>query len=91
MSQTKGLLLIPDISGFTRFVNNTALEHSAHIISELLEVLLNSNKIGLELIEIGGDALFLYKPGDPDSLEEILGQCESMFIVSLQPKWTKVT
>lgn len=32
---------IPDISGFSQFVENTAIEHSIHIISELLEILIN--------------------------------------------------
>ncbi len=38
----KALFFIPDISGFTNFVNNTELEHSIHIISELLELLIDS-------------------------------------------------
>ena len=30
-------ILIPDISGFTTFVARTELEHSAHIVTELLD------------------------------------------------------
>jgi hypothetical protein len=54
---TKGLIFIPDISGFTRFVNEVEIDHSRHIIQELLEVIINSNKIGLEVSEIEGDAI----------------------------------
>ena len=53
----RGLLFIPDISGFTRFINQTDIEHSRLIIQELLEVLINANQIGLEVSEIEGDAI----------------------------------
>ncbi|MGK2864071.1 MAG: hypothetical protein ACSLE0_19220 [Chitinophagaceae bacterium] len=37
----KGLIFIPDISGFTGFVNETDIEHSRHIIQELQETMLS--------------------------------------------------
>ncbi len=40
---TNSLLFIPDISGFTQFVQNTEVDHSQHVISELLEVLITAN------------------------------------------------
>ena len=54
--ENKGLLFIPDISGFTQFVNETEIDHSRLIIQELLEILINANEIGLEISEIEGDA-----------------------------------
>ena len=54
-------ILIPDISGFTDFVTRIELEHGAHIIKELLEVLANANTTGFTLSEIEGDALLLYR------------------------------
>ena len=57
----QSLLFLPDISGFTKFVQTTEVEHSQHVIAELLEILIGSNQIGLELAEIEGDALFFYK------------------------------
>ncbi|MBZ9730643.1 DUF2652 domain-containing protein [Salegentibacter sp. JZCK2] len=51
---------IPDISGFSQFVENTAIEHSIHIISELLEILLDNNVLDMKLAEVEGDALFMY-------------------------------
>lgn len=51
---------IPDISGFSNFVENTAVEHSIHIISELLEILLDNNNLDMKLAEVEGDALFMY-------------------------------
>jgi len=52
------LLFLPDISGFTEFVQTTEVEHSQHVISELLEVLIEANTEQLQLAEIEGDALF---------------------------------
>ena len=75
----KGLIFIPDISGFTRFVNEVEIDHSRHIIQELLEVIINSNKIGLEISEIEGDAILFYKYGDSPDLKDVYGQVEKMF------------
>ena len=62
----KALYFMPDISGFTKFVNNTELEHSIHIISELLELLIDSKTIDLKLVEIEGDALFMFTTEIPN-------------------------
>ena len=75
----KGLLFIPDISGFTRFIHQSEIEHSRAIIQELLEILVNANQIGLEISEIEGDAILFYKYGDPPALEEVYRQVERMF------------
>jgi uncharacterized protein DUF2652 len=75
----KGLLFIPDISGFTRFVNQTEIEHSRWIVQELLEILINSNEIGLQISEIEGDAILFYKFGQSPSLQEMYKQVEKMF------------
>jgi hypothetical protein len=76
---SKGLLFIPDISGFTKFVNETEIEHSRFIIEELLENIINSNQLGLTISEIEGDAVLFFKFGDPPSTEEIYQQVEKMF------------
>ncbi|WP_157510397.1 DUF2652 domain-containing protein [Flavobacterium frigidarium] len=62
----KALYFMPDISGFTNFVNNTEVEHSIHIIAELLEILLDSTVLDLELVEIEGDALFMFTTTIPE-------------------------
>lgn len=77
--ENRGLLFIPDISGFTRFVNEIELEHSLHIIQQLLEVLINANEAGLEISEIEGDAILFYKFGEPLELEALYKQVERMF------------
>ncbi len=73
------LLFIPDISGFTKFIQTTEVEHSQHVIAELLEVLIESNTENLKLAEVEGDALFFYKEGIIPSQERLLAQIESMF------------
>ncbi len=74
------LLFIPDISGFTKFVQSTEKEHSLHVISELFDILIDANTLKLELAEVEGDALFFYKNEDVPSLKNLLSQIESMFI-----------
>ena len=77
--ENKGLLFIPDISGFTRFINEIEIDHSRLVIQELLELLINANQIGLEVSEIEGDAILFYKFGEPPDLEELYRQVEKMF------------
>jgi hypothetical protein len=77
--ENRGLLFIPDISGFTQFVNETDIEHSRLIIQELLEILINANNMGLEVSEVEGDAILFYKFGDSPRLEELYMQVEKMF------------
>ena len=77
--EKKGLLFIPDISGFTRFVNEMEIEHSRLIIQELLEILINANFMGLEISEIEGDAILFYKFGEIPDLQALYKQVESMF------------
>jgi hypothetical protein len=74
-----GVLFIPDISGFTDFVNETEVEHSRFIIQELLETLMNSNKLQLQVSEVEGDAILFYRFGEVPTLQELYGQVQTMF------------
>ena len=74
------LLLIPDISGFTRFVGETEIVHSGHIVSELLELIIDSDTLGMTVAEIEGDAVMFYLKDRVPDLAEILGLAEGMFI-----------
>lgn len=73
------LFFIPDISGYTNFIQTTEIEHSQHVIAELLEVLIEANVEDLKLAEIEGDALFFYKEDHIPSQERLLAQIERMF------------
>ncbi len=74
-----GTIFIPDISGFTEFVTQTEIQHSNHIISELIEVILNSNELNFTVSEIEGDAVLFYRMGSPPSLKEIINQSKITF------------
>ena len=73
-------LFIPDISGFTQFIDQTEIAHSQRIIAELLELLIDANELDLRVSEIEGDAILFYRFGDAPSLEEVVRQTEKMFI-----------
>ena len=68
---------MPDISGFTKFVNSTEFEHSIHIISELLELLIDNTTNDLQLAEIEGDSLFMYTSEIP-SYQQLIAQTTKM-------------
>lgn len=72
-------IVIPDISGYTEFLTKTELEHSSHIINELLDLLVDCNTVELTLLEVEGDALLFYNKGDPIALKLLIQQCISMF------------
>lgn len=74
------LLLIPDISGFTQFVNQVEMSHGQSIIQELLETLIDSNITGLQISEVEGDAILFYRLGNELPPEMIAAQCKKMFI-----------
>ncbi len=78
--ENKGLLFIPDITGFTFFINNVELTHGKKIIKELLELLIDSNELGLDISEVEGDAILFYKFGEPPSIRKIYEQVEKMFL-----------
>ncbi len=78
MSQN-AIILIPDISGYTEFLTRTEIDHSSHILSETLELIIESNETGLTLSEIEGDAVLFYRAGEPLSKQELTQQCLLMF------------
>ena len=74
------LFFIPDISGFTKFVASTEIEHSQHIIKSLLEGLVDANALGLSVSEFEGDAVLFYRIGSPPALKDFIEQAKKMFV-----------
>lgn len=70
-NNTTAVIFIPDISGFSKFVNDIEILHGQEITAELLEEIISSDDLELEISEIEGDAILYYKIGDPISIEEI--------------------
>lgn len=75
----KGLIFIPDISGFTNFVKNIEIDLGVAITSNLLNEIIDSNPLDVELSEIEGDAVLFYKLGKPLPLEEVFAGFKSMY------------
>lgn len=74
------LLFVPDISGFTQFVQATEMAHSRHIIEELLETLIEANDLGLQVSEVEGDAILFYRFGPAPTAEAFFQQVQKMFV-----------
>ncbi len=72
-----GIVLIPDISGFTKFVSNTEFEIGKEITKELLLTIIDYNPNNFEISEIEGDAVLFYSRKSITPLE-IREQFETM-------------
>ena len=83
MSSTHGLLLIADIGGYTTYMSThrMSLAHAEVNTARLLGTVIDAVP-GLELVEIEGDAAFLYREvgtSDPDQLvEEVVRAASAM-------------
>ena len=78
--ENKSFFFIPDISGFTHFVKNVEVEHSRHIISELLELIIDNDQMDLDMVEIEGDSVFFFKPNHIPDADEIIAQVKRTYI-----------
>ena len=65
---TPVVLLVSDISGNRDFMisHKKALAHSKMIIRELIEALIRQIDVPLQLVDLEGDALFIYAPKTVD-------------------------
>jgi hypothetical protein len=79
-NKNHSLLFIPDISGFTQFVTDTEINHSHGIIAELVEIIIDSNQLGLTVSEIEGDAVLFYRYQEVPSVDELLEQTQKTFL-----------
>lgn len=75
MPAVRGLLLIADIGGYTEYMrtHRMSLAHAQVNTSRLLERVIDA-ATGLELIEIEGDAAFLYRQVDPQEDEDLVDE-----------------
>ncbi|PZO33683.1 MAG: DUF2652 domain-containing protein [Flavobacteriaceae bacterium] len=75
----KGILMIPDISGFSDFVINSELSVGKYITENLIKSIINSNIFGFEISEIEGDAVLFYKYRNLPTFQETLIQIEQTY------------
>ncbi len=57
---TSGHLLIADISGYTRYLTSSELEHAQQVLSSLMELLIDRTLPPLRIAGLQGDAVFSY-------------------------------
>ncbi|KAA9333432.1 DUF2652 domain-containing protein [Hymenobacter busanensis] len=74
------LLFIPDISGFTRFIEASGHPQAPHLVADLLEILVEANISDLRVAEIQGDAVLFYRLGPPPSAQQLVEQCRRIFL-----------
>src|SRR5437899_3614537 len=83
MAGQRGLLLIGDSAGYTRFMefHRTDLAHAQDVVARLLEAMIDATS-ALDLVEVEGDAAFMYRPlpggTGPELVESALGQSVAM-------------
>jgi Protein of unknown function (DUF2652) len=58
----QGFLIISDITGYSKYVNESELEHARESLTALLNLLIDHTQSPLVLSKLEGDALFSYAP-----------------------------
>jgi len=58
----QGFLIISDITGYSKYVNESELEHARDSLTALLNILIDHTKSPLILSKLEGDAVFSYAP-----------------------------
>lgn len=74
----KGLIFIPDISGFTNFVKSIDSNLGVSITRDLLNGIIENNPLDLSLSEIEGDAVLYYKIGNPIPIQQVINGFQKM-------------
>lgn len=89
------LLLIADISGYTRFMmkNHTARVHAHGIISDLISAVMKPVRMPLEVNKLEGDAMFMIAERQADGWEATglnIGERLGEFIAAFDAKLTEL-
>jgi hypothetical protein len=84
MRLTNALLVLVDISGYTRFITQRtlALTHAEQIITELLEAVINRSRHPMQLNKLEGDAALLFgevAASDGVAARDAFGQIRAFF------------
>lgn len=77
----RGFLVLADLSGYTSFLARAELDHAQAIVRELLEMVSTRLSSLLTLVEVEGDALYVYAPdGRIHRGETLLELIESTYV-----------
>jgi class 3 adenylate cyclase len=68
MTESRALLLIADIGGYTNYMSlhRMSLAHAQANVARLLEAVIDAGH-GLEVVEVEGDAVFFSRPAEADA------------------------
>ncbi len=77
--QNDTILLIADISGFTRFMKyqSISISHSKQIAVKLLKAIMQASKPPLKVAELEGDAVFFYARANGKELSAVATQVKA--------------
>jgi hypothetical protein len=75
----QGYLIIADISGYTAYLTGTELAHAQDILSKLIQTILDIYRPPIELVELEGDAGYVYLPGSDASAQTLLDVIEGAY------------
>jgi len=80
--QTHAVLLVADISGFTKFMkmHEISLNHAKQIVVRLLKSIIRAAKPPLKVAELEGDAVFFYAPCSETDLKKTAKQVKMQII-----------
>ena len=68
----KGYMLLADISGYTSFMESTEIEHSANILNNIIQLIIEQLSPVMTIAEVEGDAVFAYAPESSITRGELL-------------------
>jgi class 3 adenylate cyclase len=77
MATREGALVLADISGYTKFVAATELEHSDVLVRRMLNTIVASLRGRLEMAQLEGDAVFFVSEG---VAPELIGWLEQSYL-----------
>jgi class 3 adenylate cyclase len=95
MELVDAVLVMVDISGYTRFIQhqNLSLLHAEDIITQLLETVIDAAEYPLTLNKLEGDAAFLFAKieGDPEAVLRDVLQQVVVFFPTFRTKTTQIS
>lgn len=90
MELKHALLVLADISGYTRFTRLRALSvlHAEEIVTELLEAVISTAQYPLQIVKLEGDAVFLYAEAgaDPPAAAQDVARQVRLFFEAFQAR-----
>jgi uncharacterized protein YndB with AHSA1/START domain len=86
-----GYLVLADISGFTRFIASSELDHAQGIIRDLLEVVVDRLRATFTISKLEGDAVFAHAPAERIMREETILESVEGTYVAFREKLRDIT